>query len=41
MLMDTEILESENVINNLTQIHTYEDLKGKPSKHTFIFSGSK
>lgn len=41
MLMNSEIREGENVRNDLMQIPTYGDLKGKLSKHTFIFSASK
>lgn len=41
MLIINELDDSENVENDLMQIPTYRDLKGKLSKHTFIFSASK
>lgn len=41
MLIINELDDGENVENDLMQIPTYGDLKGKLSKHTFIFSASK
>lgn len=41
ILIINEIDDGENVGNDLTQIPMYGDLKGKLSKHTFIFSASK
>lgn len=41
MLIINELDDGENVENDLTQIPMYGDLKGKLSKHTFIFSASK
>lgn len=41
MLIINELDDGENVENDLMQIPTYGDLKGKLSTHTFIFSASK